>query len=239
MDLFYTRPELVTSRTVRIIGDEARHIAKVMRYGPGDRVGVTDGQGLEYLVELSQVSEGLVTARILTRTSSPREPLSRITLAQGVVRGSRMEVLVELATELGVYEVIPMLTSRTSLNPSQARIERWQRIACAAMKSALRSILPKIHPPLGFREVLELSKGYQLSVMAWEGESQDHLRDLVGERPRRILLMVGPEGGFSPDEVSAARGSGVKTFSLGLRRLRSETAGVAAVALLLHELEEM
>lgn len=239
MDLFYTRPELVTPRMVRITGDEAHHIAKVMCYEPGDRVGVTDGQGLEYQVELSQVSPSLVTARILARTRKPREPLSQVTLAQGVMKGTRMEILVELATELGVYEVIPMLTARTHVNPSRVRIEKWQRIACSAMKSALRSILPKIHPPLGFREVLELSEGYRLAVMAWEGEAQGHLRDLVRDRPRRVLLMVGPEGGFTPDEVLAAQRLRVKTFSLGLRRLHSETAGVASVALLLHELGEM
>jgi 16S rRNA (uracil1498-N3)-methyltransferase len=122
---------------VRITGDEARHIAKVMRYAPGDRVGVTDGQGFEYQIELSQVSPSLVTARLLGRIRKPRE---------------------------GVYEVIPMLTARSQANPSPARIDRWQRIACSAMKSALRSILPRVYAPLELGEVLRISQRYQLAL---------------------------------------------------------------------------
>jgi 16S rRNA (uracil1498-N3)-methyltransferase len=240
MELFYTDKKHFTEHQIKLTGEEAHHIATVLRYKKGERIYVTDGEGFEYRAVVESVSEDTVLCTIVSRTRKPQEPLALITLAQGLIKAPRMDTLVEKTVELGVSEIIPVITQRSlPTMEGEGKIKRLQRIAISAMKTSTRSILPSIREPMNFKEVLAQIDRYQAAFLAWEGERSKRIADLITARPKRILLFIGPEGGFAQEEIDLATKMGVRTFSLGLRRLRAETAAISALSLLLYELGDM
>jgi len=240
MELFYTEEKNITEHQIKITGEEAHHIATVLRYKKGERIYVTDGEGFEYRAVVDSVSEDLVVSTIVSKTRKPQEPLAQITLAQALIKAPKMDTLVEKTVELGVFEIIPIITQRSlPTMEGEGKHKRLNRIAIAALKSSKRSILPQIREPINFNELLAQADHYQAAFLAWEGERSKRIADLVTARPKRVLLIIGPEGGFTQEEVDLANKMAVRTFSLGLRRLRSETAAISALSLLLYELGDM
>ncbi|MEW6685196.1 MAG: 16S rRNA (uracil(1498)-N(3))-methyltransferase [Candidatus Edwardsbacteria bacterium] len=244
LEFFYTPPEKIFGQRLLISGDEARHITKVMRHKLGDRILVVDGLGSEYEAVISVLSETSLEAKILHRRRKTNEPIVKVSLAQGLVKGARFDILVEKATEIGVWEIIPLLTSRTEVIPNEEnhRSERWQRIAIAAMKQSQRSVLPKIEPPTLLGEVVKKIKEYDLAILAFEGEKKLRLPALFTKPKkeiRRILCLIGPEGGFTKQEMELAGEKGVMLVGLGPRRLRSETAGIVLLTLIMFQMQEV
>ncbi len=239
MEVFYTPKKNIGRDGLTIIGEEARHIGVVLKHKRGDRISVTDGEGFEYPVIIDNITKNTVYCKILSKVRKPRESLVHIALAQGVIKGQRMDILVEKATELGVFEIIPLITERSVARlKGKERLDRLKRVALSAMKTSTRSLLPKIYEPMEFEDALKLSERYDISLLAWEGEKKNRLQDIIKENPKKVMLFIGPEGGFTEEEVERAK-KRVEVFSLGPRRLRSETAGIAAVSLLLYQLGEM
>lgn len=240
MELFYTEKKHITEHQIKITGEEAHHIATVLRYKKGERIYVTDGEGFEYRAVIDSVSEENVFCTIVSKARKPQEPLAQITLAQALIKAPKMDLLVEKTVELGVFEIIPVITQRSlPTMEGERKIKRLQRIAISAMKTSKRSILPTIREPINFNEMLAQVDHYQATYLAWEGERSKRIADLIAAHPKRILLIIGPEGGFTQEEIDLANKIGVRTFSLGLRRLRSETAAISALSILLYELGEM
>lgn len=239
---FYTTPDKIGDKTLTIDGSEAKHILSVLRHGAGDQIDVVDGRGTKYRVMIEEVSRDFLQGRILSRSRMENEPDCHVTLAQAVCRKERMDFLVEKATEIGAWSIIPIVTERNLVkvdDPSRekAKIERWRRVAIAAMKQSLRSVLPEIHDVTPFAQLLPQIHDYDLYLIASLDKDAKDLRECeqLKTRPNRVLLIVGPEAGFSEEELTQAKTQGAMPISLGHRRLRTETAGVVFLSLVLHE----
>ena len=216
-------------------------MTRVMRHRVGDVVAVVDGTGGEYDAGVETLSPERVECRIKARRRRTAEPIAQVVLAQALAKGAHFDLVVEKATEVGVAGILPMTTERTVVVlEEEGRRERWRKIAISAMKQSERSVLPAIEKVCEFRDVVLRAKEYDLALIAWESE-REKLRDLMkfARSVRKVLVLVGPEGGFSEDEVNLARSKHLRTFSMGTRKLRTETAGILAVALVLHELGDL
>jgi 16S rRNA (uracil1498-N3)-methyltransferase len=239
---FYTTPDKVGDEILTIDGEEAKHILSVLRHGAGDEISVVDGRGTKYRVMIEEVSRDFLQGRIIARTRMENEPANHVTLAQAVCRKERMDFLVEKATEIGVSYIIPIVTQRNLVkvdDPSRekAKIERWRRVAIAAMKQSLRSVLPEIHNVTQFGQLLPQIDDFDLCLIASLDKDTKNVGqcDQLRAKPDRTLLIVGPEAGFTDKELSEAKAVDGIPVSLGPRRLRSETAGVVFLFLALHE----
>jgi 16S rRNA (uracil1498-N3)-methyltransferase len=236
---FYFSDTVAVNGVLTISGAEARHISRVMRHRPGDRVAVTDGRGTEYEVELATIRPAEVTARVLSQRTRPREPRVRLTLAQSVLKGDRLTQVCEQATELGVAEFIPLRTRRTVGRLGPARAERLRTVARAALKSSTGTLLPEFRPETDLDGLVRLSGGYGQALVAYEDEKQTGLASVLAPGADSVLLIIGPEGGFESFEIETLAGAGVSAFSLGPRRLRAETAATAAVSAVFASLGDL
>jgi 16S rRNA (uracil1498-N3)-methyltransferase len=250
MESFYCPPQAISNETVNFAGEEAHHIAKVLRHKIGDRILAVDGQGMEYEVKITLSTPTLVQGMIEKKRRKPKEPLTQITLAQTIPRGTRMEFCVEKATEIGINGIIPIVSQRSVVQPMEEskKVDRWRRVARAAMKQAGRAILPEIKDVQSFEQAVKSIPEFDISLIAWEKEGKKGVKEVIDENPNSelrnpqslsALLFVGPEGGFTEAEVVFAKEKGAFPVSLGLRRLRSETAGILLTSLLLHELGDL
>lgn len=232
-------PAEVEDGALVLRGEEAHHLVRVRRHRQGEVVEVVDGAGNWYQVRIEEVERDEVRAQILDHQQGRGESRVRLTLAAALVKGQRFDFLVEKATELGVAELAPLLCERGVVRPgSEHKAARWEHLARAALKQCGRSRLPLITAPAALAEMVRagVEEGQQvlLAVPAGGEELRRCLEDRVAER---LTLAVGPEGGFSANEVEAARRQGARVFTWGNRVLRSETAGIVLAALVLHEAE--
>jgi 16S rRNA (uracil1498-N3)-methyltransferase len=235
MPRVYVRPEAIDGDRVRFDAAEAHHLRRVLRLRPGAVVEATDGAGRLYTVRLGGLDAEGAWGVIETRTEPVRESPCAITLAQAILKGDRMSWLVQKATELGVTRIIPMETARVVARPATGvtgRHARWERISREAVKQCGRVVVPTLTPPRAFAEVLREIPGQNAAWIFWEGGGQPLAATAreVGARAR-LLLLVGPEGGFTSEEVARAEEAGARLVSLGPRILRAESAGLAALAL--------
>ncbi len=238
MELFLARP--ADDGTVSFPPAEARHIARVLRHRPGDRVSVTDGQGFEFDVELTAVGPRGVTGRVLARREGRREPAHSVCLAQAALKGEHLAQAWAQATELGVARFIPLVTERTVGRWSQARHERLEKVCLGALKSSTRTRLPVIEArALGVDGLAARLAEFDQALVAYEEETGPGLGELLDRRAGSVLLVVGPEGGFAPAEVARLKAGGAESFTMGPRRLRAETAAVALAAMALQMLGDL
>jgi 16S rRNA (uracil1498-N3)-methyltransferase len=230
----FVRPEAVGADRVQFDADEAHHLRRVLRLRPGAVVEATDGTGRLYTIRLVVLEVNGGWGAIETRAEPERESPCAITLAQAILKGDRMSWLVQKATELGVARIVPMETARVVARPvtGAARHTRWERIAREALKQCGRVVVPVIDRPRAFGEVAREIGGHDVAWVFWEGGGRG-LAATAAEAgsPARLLVLVGPEGGFTPEEVAQAEAAGARLVSLGPRILRAESAGLTAVAL--------
>jgi 16S rRNA (uracil1498-N3)-methyltransferase len=232
---FFVPPNSVVGTQVLFPADEARHVAAVLRLRSGDQVIVIDGKGVERTVVLTEVAPDKVAGRVVeTRAISQRGVLA---LVQGVPKGARMDDVVRMGTELGVSEFFPFLSKRT-VAEGRGRTGRWQRIAVESAKQSRRSDVPAVHAPVPLHDVLVHIAGYNLIVMLWEGEQHRTIAQALAglANPASVAIIVGPEGGLAEQEVDAAVARGAVPVTLGPLILRTETAGVVALAIVRYEL---
>jgi len=229
-EFFYVPADLIIDAHIAVTGDEAKHIARVLRKQPGDHIWVVDGKGKAYETEIHLVTPEMIECEILFEHHHLHEPDISVTLAVAQLKNpSRMDWIIEKGTEIGVRSFIALQTGRTiAKSPKQ---ERWTNIALAAMKQSGRCILPSIASPVTFEEMIEQAGDCDLKLIPYE--RTDHVL-FIGEMmkyrkpPRSVMIVIGPEGGFTDDEVSTAEKAGFIQCSLGRRRLRTETAAILA-----------
>jgi 16S rRNA (uracil1498-N3)-methyltransferase len=214
---------------VRIVGSPLRHL-RTLRLRPGERLILFDEAGVEHEVELSRVTDRTAEGVIVASRRPKRESAFDLVLAPALLKGDRMDLVVEKATELGVRRIAPIL-SRHAVGRG-ARVERWRRIAASAAEQSGRTRVPTIDAPV---ELAALVRAVwpPLRVFAWEGERTVSFESLPPTAGAAIAV-VGPEGGFAPDEVAAARDAGFATVALAPRILRAETAAIVTAALCLN-----
>jgi 16S rRNA (uracil1498-N3)-methyltransferase len=232
MDYFYVNLEDVTSHGLTLRGDESKHLIRVLRKNVGDRVFVTDGNEMMYEALITKVGKTDTQCTISAIHHKYNEPTMDVTLAVSLLKNpARFDTLVEKTTELGVRTILPISCERTISH--NKKTDRLEKIALSAMKQCGRSWLPRIRPQQSFNMLLENSVHYQLKFILHEKiiSSRNMVTELkFHEDVRSILIVVGPEGGFTEAEIANAAQNGFKLISLGTRRLRSETAAIVAVS---------
>ncbi len=228
-----------------ITGSDARHIKTVLRLKSGDKIGLFDGKGFEYEAKIVDLSTGRVKVSVIRRFPSTAESPVQITVAQGFLKEKKMDGLVRQLSELGIIKWNPFIAERSVPKPDKkqlsARTKRWEKISKEAIKQCKRGCIMEIGDTVSFGEILNLSQTADLKIAFWENE----LQPLNAELPRpdrninKIYALLGPEGGFTQQEIESARDRGFVTASLGPRILRAETATVAACVLLQHLFGDM
>jgi len=239
---FFIPPEWLTGDTVAITGPQAHQIARVLRMRPGDHLVVLDDSGWEFEAQLLAVQPELVRGEVVSRRAALGEPQTRITLYQGVLKSDRFEFVLQKGTELGIVEFVPLVTARTVALDRDApgkKHGRWQAIVQEAAEQSRRGRKPALQAAMPFAQACEeVSRRAGLKLLPWEEESGLCLRNALRAAAGTggvVHLFVGPEGGFSREEVELARGHGLLPVTLGRRILRAETAGLVAAAAILYE----
>ncbi|MBP1690676.1 MAG: rRNA methyltransferase [Bacteroidetes bacterium] len=240
LEYFYVDPSAVTGNALHIEDEEYVHLTHVMRRREGDIIGVIDGQGMAYVASITALEKRRATATIQSRHPFLHEHPTPVTLAAAILKNpSRFDTMIEKVTEIGIRSFIPLFTERTI--PRHARTERWQKLALAAAKQSGRSIIPRIFAPVSFGAFLDQASyhGVRRWILHEEAtdelpqdpamaQAADGLHDAAAQRTDSHTLLIGPEGGFTGEEVALATAHGYRAVSLGTRRLRSETAAIAA-----------
>jgi 16S rRNA (uracil1498-N3)-methyltransferase len=225
-----------------IEGDAANHISRVLRLQPGDSLTVFDGRGGEHAARIEGFRKGTVIIEVGERSATDRQSSLSLTLAQGVSRGERMDWVVQKATELGVTRIVPVLTERTvvRLDAKQAerRLSRWQGIAVAACEQSGRNRIPEVSAPLGLTEYLRHDINVPATKLLLSPSGTLRIADLKAPDDG-IVVLIGPEGGLADSEQRTALEAGFVAVRMGPRVLRTETAAIAALALLQHQFGDL
>lgn len=239
MHRFFAQHENLVGDQVTIAGESARHMLRVLRMGVGDSFTVVDPEGRQWTAHLEEAGPLEITGRLVEEKWGSTEPPIRITLAPAVLKGDKLDLVVQKATELGVHRIMPITCHRsvTKIPPRKVtqRTERWQRIALNAAQQSGRCAVPVVDEPRTLVWALE-SLTHQ-ALIAYEGESQKGLSQALATRatPGELTLFTGPEGGFAADEVALARSHGVSAVGLGPRILRAETAALTLLAVVMFQ----
>ncbi len=224
-----------------IEGDAANHIARVLRLRPGDPLALFDGQGGEHTARIEEFRKTTVIVAVGEREPADRESPLSLTLAQGVSRGERMDWVVQKATELGVTRIVPVLTERTVVRldskQSARKLQHWQGIAVASCEQSGRNKLPHVVAPLGLHDFLREVDVTTTRVLLSPAGTQ-RINDLKAPA-RKIIVLIGPEGGLTDTEQHSAVGAGFIAVRMGPRVLRTETAAIAALTLLQHHFGDL
>jgi 16S rRNA (uracil1498-N3)-methyltransferase len=232
---FFVAPGTLRSDRVTLIGAQARQIATVLRLRAGDEIALV-ADGAEAVVALETVKPTAVTAAVRERGFAAAEPTALLTLALPVLRGDRDAEVVEAVTQLGVSRIVPFASARSVVRTlSEAKRARWERIARESAETARRGRVPAIEGAVSWSELFDVLTAPVL--VAWESERRVRLRDALPQSARALSVVIGPEGGLDGEEIAMARERGAVTMSLGARNLRSETAAIAAVALVMDRLQ--
>lgn len=241
---FFAPPARFSASSVVLDADEAHHLARVLRLAPGARVWVFDGAGREYECEIRALGKHEVTLAILAEVAAPVESPLRIELAQGLTKGDKFDWIVQKATELGVARIVPLITAHSDVRRiderAEKRVARWTRISLEAVKQCGRCQLVEIAEPVEWPQYAAQAAG-DLKLMLSErgGRRLGQVAAEAGAKAGSISLAVGPEGGWSEREVEAGIERGFIPLHLGARILRSETAGITAVALAQHRFGDL
>ena len=246
MHHFFVNPEQVEDGLIRITGSDVNHIKNVLRIRQGEEMLVSDGTGRDYLCQAEEIAGLEVTVRILETEEEGRELPSRIWLFQGLPKSDKMEFIIQKAVELGAAGIVPVSTRNTvvKLDPKkeEAKVKRWQAIAESAAKQSKRSLVPRGSGIITLKEAFDYveSQGFSVRLIPYEHEAgMDGTKtELDAAGPGQdIAVFIGPEGGFDEREIELALSKGVRPISLGRRILRTETAGLALLSVLMMRLE--
>ncbi|MBU1054528.1 MAG: 16S rRNA (uracil(1498)-N(3))-methyltransferase [Proteobacteria bacterium] len=239
MRLFYIEQSELAGTNPSIRGVDARHIINVLRLKPGDSIELFDESGIKYEARIVAVSSAKVDVNIVGQCNHVVESFLEIVVAQSFLKEGKMDNLIRQLTELGITKWIPFISERSVSRPDDKRLsnrtKRWEAIAKEATKQCKRAKSPKIGKTVSFKEILESEPGFDLKIIFWENEKNLlEIKDLGGKHGviNKILVMLGPEGGFTTNEVEKAKESGFLTAGLGPRILRAETASLSACTLI-------
>ena len=236
MRYFFVESKVLNKPFAAIEGSEVRHMKNVLRLKPGDKIRVFDGEGFEYDASIHRFFADRVEIKIMRKFPGTKESPVKIGVAQALLKERKMDRLLRHLCELGVTHWIPFISGRSVPRPGEkrlsARAQRWNKIVKESCKQCRRSKLPEISKTLAFDEILDYGSSCDLQILFYENESAT-LKSLLPQHPapRDILLILGPEGGFSDQEIEKARAAGCVVAGLGSRILRAETAAIAACTL--------
>lgn len=236
----------IKDNIITISSEDVRHIKNVLRLKPGDRVDVCDGNGFDYVCEISEIKDREIECVIKTKQAADAEPPIEVTLFQGLPKGSKTDYIIQKTTELGIAEIVPCELARCVAKiedgkTAEKKVGRWQKIAEEAAKQSGRGIIPKVKKPVELAEAIKYLKEKDLAFALYECESDKCLKKTLTEHKnaKTVGFMIGPEGGFDPCEIELLHKEGIKSVGLGKRILRTETAGEAVLSMIMYEIGDI
>lgn len=246
MHQFFVEPCQIQGNRIVITGKDVNHIKNVLRMKPGEEISVSNGtDGKEYRCGIEALCEEEIICELRFIREEGIELPSRIFLFQGLPKGDKMEMIIQKAVELGVYEIIPVATKRAVVRlddrKAGSKVTRWQGIAEAAAKQSRRGIIPQIQKVMSFGEAVKYSSRAAVRLIPYElSEKMEKTREIIeGLKPGEdIAVFIGPEGGFAREEIEEALSWGIVPITLGKRILRTETAGMTVLSILMYHLEQ-
>ena len=228
--------EEIESSEYSLFGEDGRHIAKSLRMKQGENLTLCSPSGTVHNCVVEKVEGDFVGVRILSSEQSEAEPSVKVTLYQALPKGDKMEFIIQKAVEIGVTEIVPVISSRCVSRPDQKslskKILRWQKIAKQAAMQSGRGIVPKVKDAVPFEKGVENANGEKVIFYELGGES---VRDILSDKQKEISIFIGSEGGFSGDEVDLVLKNGGRKATLGKRILRAETAPLVALTVIMYE----
>lgn len=246
MQRFFVEPHQIdeAAHQIHITGTDVNHISNVLRMKQGEEVWISDGGKKEYRCAIEAFSQEEVLLHIIYAQEPDYELPNRLYLFQGLPKADKMELIIQKAVELGAYEIIPVETKRcvVKLDGKKAakKVDRWQQIAESAAKQSKRMLIPHVHEVITFKEALKYAQTMDIRLIPYElAKGMQETKEILAEiEPgQSVGIFIGPEGGFEEKEVEAAINEGAKSITLGKRILRTETAGLAILSVLMFQLE--
>ena len=244
MHHFFVTPEQVKGEHIYIEGSDVNHIKNVLRMKIGEELGISDGNNKKYLCEIESMTSEEVCVAIKEEQCADTELPSKIYLFQGLPKSDKMELIVQKAVELGAYEIIPVITKRAvvKLDEKKAskKVERWNSIAEGGAKQSGRNVIPKVTDVKSYKAAMEYASSLDVVLIPYElAEGMSETKEIISsiQPGQSVGIFIGPEGGFEVSEIEYAMEKGVKPITLGKRILRTETAGLTTLSILMYHLE--
>ena len=238
---FFVNSSQIKDNKVTIFGQDAKHISSVIRLRKGDEIYISNKDtSVKYLSKIENIQKDLISCILIEEVDSTESNI-KITLFQGLPKADKMEYIIQKSVELGVYEVVPVAMKNciAKMKDEDKKLQRWQAISEASAKQSKRNIIPKIGRLQNISDIIKQIKDFDLVIVAYEDEKKTNIKQLLSKYKKceKIAIIVGPEGGIYSKELSILIDSGVKTASLGKRILRTETASLAMLSMIMYEYE--
>lgn len=246
MHKFFVPKHSIVDNIATIDGEDVKHIYKVLRLKLKEKVNINNCEGKEYLGEIALIDKSSVTVNLLEESAINNESPIEVRLFQGMPKSTKMDLIVQKNTELGVKSITPIITERVIVKTELKefkKVDRWNRIALEACKQSKRSLVPEINVPMEFEKLLEELKHMDLVVVPYENEEGYGIKKLVENIKKdtisKVAIIIGPEGGFEESEILKLKQIGAMVVTLGPRILRTETAGFTCLSLIMYELGDL
>lgn len=245
MHKFFVNDESIKNNEILITGDDVNHISKVLRLRIGEEIKVSNGSGSEYLCAISEISKKEVICKVLEAFDNMSESPLKIALFQGLPKSQKMDLIIQKCVEIGVVEFWPVITERVVVNTHDrdlsGRLDRWNRISEEAAKQSNRGMVPRVNNIITFKEAMSIASKFDASIIPYENEKNSSLKEILKEKAgiKTLGIFIGPEGGFSQEEIKSCLENNISSVTLGPRILRTETAGFVAAAIVQYELGDM
>ncbi|WP_430349334.1 16S rRNA (uracil(1498)-N(3))-methyltransferase [Thermoanaerobacterium thermosaccharolyticum] len=244
MRKFFVKNEDIKDGIARINGDDAHHIINVLRFKIGTKLIISNGKN-QYIVTILDIENSSVILKIIEEYNQVVESPINITLYQGLPKSDKMDLIIQKCTEIGIKKIVPVETEFSTIKIKEKniynKINRWKKISLEASKQSGRSIVPDVLVPVGFKDALESLNEFDLCLIPYEKETNMRLKDVLKKNfdAKNICVFIGPEGGFSENEIMAAIEYGAIPVTLGPRILRTETAGIVTSSIILYEFGDL
>lgn len=245
MHRFFINKDNVSDNGITVVGDDVQHISRVLRLSEGEIITLCDGQGMDYITKILEINKHSVETAIIEKKASMGEPDINVVLYQGIPKSTKMDLIIQKCTEMGITRIVPVSTGRTVVKletekDEYKKVERWSKIAEEAAKQSGRGAIPIIELPMTFKKALSDAKALDLCLIPFEQEREQTIdAALKGKTIKNIGYFVGPEGGFELSEIEEAKQSGIMPVTLGQRILRTETAGFVVLTCIMYEYGQM
>lgn len=243
---FFVEPSQIQDKRIIITGSDVNHIKNVLRMKPGEEIAISNGvDGKEYRCEITEIADGAVICTLMFIKEDGLELPAKVYLFQGLPKADKMELIIQKAVELGAYEIIPVATKRAVVRldakKEKNKIARWQSISEAAAKQSKRRVIPQVAPVMSFQESVAFAKEMDVKLIPYElAEGMEKTRACIEsvKEGQSVAIFIGPEGGFTEEEIEMALAAGIEPVTLGKRILRTETAGFTVLSFLMYHLEK-
>lgn len=242
---FFAEHENIHDTYIEIVGSDVNHLKNVLRFKEGDDLLISSGDNVDYICHISEMYDDKIIALIDSIDNVGKELPSKVYLFQGLPKGDKMELIIQKMTELGVHQIIPVAMKRSVVKLDSKKegnkIKRWNLIAESAAKQSKRSIIPEITGVCGFKEAIEFADSLDVKLLPYEcADGMSKTKNIINniKKGQSVAIFIGPEGGFDIEELEFAKEHGFEIITLGKRILRTETAGMMLMSVLMYNFEE-